>query len=91
MCAIYKSTLWHDADAMKACSANDNLNANVSMGEDEMQAFGRIDVVVKAVWEKGMTIGHTVPSCLGQSSSGWPGDFHTRRLEETDRFSCCAA
>ena len=58
MCAIYKSTLWHDADAMKACSANDNLNANVSMGEDEMQAFGRIDVVVKAekLGKDGMTM-----------------------------------
>ena len=55
-CAIYQSSLWYDADAMNALSLADNLNANVAMGEDEMQAFGRIDTTLLAVRGSGMQL-----------------------------------
>jgi len=42
MCAIYDSSLLHDTDAANALASDDNLNAAVQWGEDEMQAFGRV-------------------------------------------------
>ena len=40
--SIYSAGLLLDLDATNALSAEDNLNASVSWGEDEMQAFGRV-------------------------------------------------
>ena len=42
LCAIYGSSLLHDIDATSALASDDNLNAGVQWGEDEMQAFGRV-------------------------------------------------
>ena len=42
VCQIYSSSLFDDQEAMEAMGSEDNLNANVQMGEDEMQAFGRV-------------------------------------------------
>lgn len=42
MCQIYDWQLFEDGPAMDTVGSEDNLNANVQMGEDEMQAFGRV-------------------------------------------------
>ena len=47
LAAIYSEGLLLDDDAMCALAAEDNLNANVQMGEDEMQAFGRVHAMVE--------------------------------------------
>ena len=44
--AVYDETLWGDKDAMVALMLGDNLNAAVQVGEDELQAFGRVDTIV---------------------------------------------
>ena len=41
MCQIYESSLLHDQDAATALASDDNLNATVQWGEDEMQSYGR--------------------------------------------------
>jgi len=47
MAVIYGAELLRDNDAMCALASGDNLNANVQMGEDEMQAFGRVHALVE--------------------------------------------
>ena len=47
LCAIYESSLFHDSAAMHALAADDNLNAAVQWGEDEMQAFGRVHLMME--------------------------------------------
>ena len=47
VCAIYSSKLLQDEEAMNALCAEDNLNASVQWAEDEMQAFGRVDQIVR--------------------------------------------
>ena len=42
LCAIYRAGLYNDQAAAKTLSIEDNLNANVQMGEDEMVAFRRV-------------------------------------------------
>ena len=42
LCAMYDSSLLHDIDATSALASDDNLNAGVQWGQDEMQAFGRV-------------------------------------------------
>ena len=42
LCALFASNLLHDMDATRALCSEDNLNAGVQWGEDEMQAFGRV-------------------------------------------------
>ena len=37
MCAVYRSELFSDNDALVALASDDNLNAGVQMGEDEMR------------------------------------------------------
>ena len=44
--AIYDDSIWGDIQAVEALNAEGNLNSAVDMGEDEMQAFGRIDAIV---------------------------------------------
>ena len=45
LCIIYKAELLLDIDATNALSGEDNLNASVQFGEDEMQAFARVDEI----------------------------------------------
>ena len=45
VCAIYTRELFEDNAAMEALSSEDNLNAGVQLGEDEMQAYGRVHVL----------------------------------------------
>ena len=45
LCAIYESSIFEDPDAVSALASDGNLNSNVEMGEDEMQAFGRVDAM----------------------------------------------
>ena len=47
LCAIYTSDLLLNTDAMNALASDDNLNASVQLGEDEIQAFGRAHAMVK--------------------------------------------
>ena len=49
LCSIYSEDLWADDSALKALMLGDNLNAAVQAGEDEMQAFGRVDSIVLAL------------------------------------------
>ena len=44
-CALYDPSLLEDEAAACALASEDNLNAAVALGEDEMQAFGHVDVV----------------------------------------------
>ena len=44
-CCIYREDLMYDAEAMTALGNDDNLDAAICWGEDEMQAFGRIDII----------------------------------------------
>ena len=47
VCAVFKREPLHDRDAACALSVDDILNANCQMGEDEMQAFGRVHVMME--------------------------------------------
>ena len=42
LCTIYGEALYDDVRAMHAVASADNLDAGVRMGEDELQAFGRV-------------------------------------------------
>ena len=46
MCVIYDCGLFDDEEAMLAICREDNKNAAVEWGEDEMQAFGRMCMTV---------------------------------------------
>ena len=46
VCAIYASTLFEDLPALNSIASTDNLNASVQWGEDEMQAFGRVHLIM---------------------------------------------
>ena len=46
LCQIFDSVLFDDPNAMDALGTEDNLNADIAMGEDEMQAFGRISGIM---------------------------------------------
>ena len=46
LAAVYDEALWADKDALVSLMLGDNLNAAVQIGEDEVQAFGRVDVIV---------------------------------------------
>ena len=52
LCCVYSEDLWCDEPALRATMLGDNLNAFVQVGEDEMQAFGRVDAVVRALVAK---------------------------------------
>ena len=47
ICVIYSSDLLNDVDALTALMGEDNANADIQWGEDEMQAFGRATYVFK--------------------------------------------
>jgi len=47
LCATYDSALLSDVDACSALCNQDNLNASVVLGEDEMQAFGRVHTTLQ--------------------------------------------
>jgi len=49
LCTLFTEELWYDEPALKAVMLGDNLNAAVQVGEDEMQAFGRVDRAVQAL------------------------------------------
>jgi len=49
LCTIYSEGLWDDKEALQWTMLGDNLNAAVQLGEDEMQAFGRVDSIVQQI------------------------------------------
>ena len=42
---IYDKSIWEDLEAVHAIASIGNLNAQIDASEDEMQAYGRIDVL----------------------------------------------
>ena len=46
LCVVYDEALWEDNSALVSWMLADNLNASVQVGEDEMQAFGRVGGIV---------------------------------------------
>ena len=44
-CCIYRAELLNDSEAVTALANEDNMDAEICWGEDEMQAFGRIDII----------------------------------------------
>ena len=52
LCAIYESTIFEDLEALSALASDGNLNSTVELGEDEMQAFGRVDQMFERMFQK---------------------------------------
>ena len=70
ICAIYGQKLWDDPEAAKALASDDNLNANVQMGEDELQAFGRVCRIIQDVGD-----GQTAQTILTRCEAQGLGNF----------------
>ena len=49
LCAVYDGELLRDNDAMNALTSEDNMNASVQLGEDEMVAFGKVHTMVSTM------------------------------------------
>ena len=47
-CCIYSTALWEDIDALQALMLADNDDADIEMGEDEVQAQGRVESAIDA-------------------------------------------
>ena len=52
LCCVYGEELWDDTEALHAIMDMDNENADVEMAEDEIQAQGRLDQVIKRAEDK---------------------------------------
>ena len=52
LAVVYGEELWDDREALVRLMLGDNLNAAVQVGEDEVQAFGRVDRIVVEFTEK---------------------------------------
>ena len=80
LCQIFDCSLFDDLNAMDALGTEDNLNADIAMGEDEMQAFGRISGIMarmcacqdKDVIPNAMTL-MQVSGLGGYSYDDWKG------------------
>ena len=46
LAVVYDQSIWEDEEAVIALSSLGNFNAAIDQGEDEMQAFGRINELV---------------------------------------------
>ena len=53
LCSVYSAKLWDDPAALDALMAADNDDADVEMGEDEIQALGRVETAVRALEAEG--------------------------------------
>jgi len=61
LCSVYSAKLWNDAGAMEALMNTDNDDADVEMGEDEIQALGRVESAVSKVQARdGRAVADTV-------------------------------
>ena len=49
MCVVYNSALLSDTEALTSVMRDDNMNASVQMGADEIHAYGRVDKVSAAL------------------------------------------
>ena len=49
LASIYSSELWEDPQAMQALMNADNDDAEVELGEDEVQAQGRVETAIQAL------------------------------------------
>jgi len=56
LCSIYSAKLWDDPEALEALMGADNDDADVEMGEDEIQAFGRVEIAVKLCQTDGVDL-----------------------------------
>ena len=48
-CSVYREELWDDKEALMALMNADNDDADIEMGEDEIQAQGRIETAINAI------------------------------------------
>ena len=53
LCSVYSAKIWEDKAALEALMNADNDDADVEMGEDEIQALGRVEPALKQVEDKG--------------------------------------
>ena len=53
ICSVYRSELWSDTDAMRELMAADNDDADIEMGEDEIQAQGRVESALNVCQQAG--------------------------------------
>lgn len=49
LASVYGSGLWDDAEAMQALMEADNDDAEVELGEDEVQAQGRVETAIQTL------------------------------------------
>ena len=75
LCAVYESALYHDSEAMQALSSDDNLNAGVVWGEDEMQAFGRVHQLMERMAPSQVSKGFNVKEILDALTMSGLGQF----------------
>ena len=74
--AIYSKELMLDSDAMIALSTDDNLNAGIQLGDDEIQAFGRVHAVMtKVARSQDATKAMTIDQILAQLQLSGLGQF----------------
>ena len=90
MCVIYSSSLLRDPDATNALAADDNLNANVQWGEDEMQAFGRVHEMLRRVAAPSQdTAPPTVDSLISSLQVSGQGTFNSQQWEQLIALRKC--
>ena len=55
ICQIFEEGLFEDKDALIALASEDNMNAGIQLGEDEMQAFGRTHQLITKLGDQKFT------------------------------------
>ena len=71
VCQIFEEELFEDKDAFIALASEDNMNAGIQLGEDEMQGFGRVHQIVTLMGVDKVN----VPSVLEKIRVGGMGSF----------------
>ena len=74
LAAVYDEALWDDHEEFVALMLGDNLNAAVQVGEDKVQASGRVGVIVTDLAHSQRDCEHPThkPNCP-QGGGGFPG------------------
>ena len=75
VCCIYKEELLDDMDALEALVGADNENADTEMGEDEVQALGRVDTAISKVRQTGVAAVVDLPAVFQMMKKQGLGTF----------------
>jgi len=75
MACIAGEELFDDIDALHALSSDDNLNAQISWGEDEMQGFGRVHELVTRLSAPSQSVDALKTLTASRLESGGLGSF----------------